>query len=439
MRTRAPAAFRPSPRSLGALALLGGLNAAWSAFLWRELARSQAGLSPFCALGAPEDCATVWNAPFAQAVGRLTGVPVAGWGLAWSLVAVALPLVLLRKARPALVTAVRLTAAAGVVAVFVLLAVSAAEKRFCSSCALTYVLVAGYAGIALFAWSRAGLPQPKTAAAWAAGATGAAYLLLLTLGPRGRDVVAAATPPLAATAPVVTLAPAGSDPDHALSSFLASLDTRAQQAMADSLGLYRRGPAVGLPSPHALMGPPSAPIRVTEWTDVLCGHCADLHATWQALLPRVPPGSVAIESRHFPLDGECNPLLKSPPRDPVRCLAARVQICLEKEPDAFAIQGALFANQNGLTPEKVYALASSHRPRASLEACVKSAQTQARLEEDLALAARYKPEGTPLVVINGRKAPSYGPFLYAIILARGDASHPAFASLPPPNPQALLP
>jgi protein-disulfide isomerase len=425
--TRSAAAPAPSSRALAALAVIAGLNAAWSSFLWRELLRSQSGLTPFCALGAPADCAAVWNAPFAQAVGRLTGVPVAGWGLAWSLVALALPVLLMGRPRPALLTAVRLTAAAGLVGVFVLVGVVAVEGTFCSSCAITYVLVAAYAGIALFGWSRFGLPRPGAGAAWTAASTGAAYLLLLALAPRPQ--VSAAPPPNAA--------PASVNPDQALADYVASLPPPARQGLADSLGLFRTGPVVTLPPPRNLNGPAGAPVRVTEWTDVLCGHCADLHAFWEAALPRLPPGSVAIESRHFPLDAECNPLMKAR-QDPVRCLAARAQICLESDPMFFSFQGALFANQRGLTPEKLVSLVGPSRPREQLLACAQSEATSARLQEDIALAARYQPEGTPLVVVNGRKAVSYPPFLYSIVLARGDGNHPAFSSLPPPNLKAHM-
>jgi hypothetical protein len=41
-------------------------------------------------------------------------------------------------------------------------------------------------------------------------------------------------------------------------------------------------------------------------------------------------------------------------------------------------------------------------------------------------------------LINGRQAVSVPPFLYAIVIARGAAEHPAFATLPPPNPNAHL-
>jgi len=156
-----PGSEAPSAGSLASLSVLGVLSALWALFLWAELVLSRTGGTPFCALGPAADCGRVWDSAFAVAVSRWTGLPVAGWGLVWGLVAFVLPLGgLLRLAEArrlpgALVSAVRLNAAAGVVSVFVMLAVSAAEKAFCVGCFATYLLVAGYAGIALFGWQRA--------------------------------------------------------------------------------------------------------------------------------------------------------------------------------------------------------------------------------------------------------------------------------------------
>ena len=62
-----------------------------------------------------------------------------------------------------------------------------------------------------------------------------------------------------------------------------------------------------------------------------------------------------------------------------------------------------------------------------------------KLKSDIELAARYQIDGTPLVLVNGRKATSFPPFLYAMVLTGGRTDHPAFATLPAANPSALLP
>jgi hypothetical protein len=73
-----------------------------------------------------------------------------------------------------------------------------------------------------------------------------------------------------------------------------------------------------------------------------------------------------------------------------------------------------------------------------MEACMASPATRGRLEEDAILGSRFDADGTPIVAVNGKKGTSFGPFLYAIVLARGDAGHPAFRGLPAPNPQAHI-
>jgi serine/threonine-protein kinase len=206
--------------------------------------------------------------------------------------------------------------------------------------------------------------------------------------------------------------------------------------MSDALDRMRRSPALTMPPARVRRGPDQAPVRFVEFTDVRCSHCAVLHGVWDELEGSLPPGSFSVESRFYPLDGGCNPVIQSPARDAVRCLAPRVQICREKEPGARALAGALFAEQRTLTPDRVYAIAGGDR--AALEACVQSPQTARTLEGDVALAEQYHPEGTPIVLVNGRMGSAQPPFLYAIVLAGGSPDHPAFSILPPPNPDAHI-
>jgi protein-disulfide isomerase len=435
--------FAPSPASLAALTALGAGAALWALLLWGELVASRVGRAPVCALGDPTACQAAWDAPFASWVHRTTGVPVAGWGLAWGLVAFVLPLLaLLRtaeaRATPSLMSAIRLTAGAGLLAVLVLVAVSAAAGAVCPSCAGTYVVVAGYAGIALFGWPDAGLPDGGRGAAIAGAATLAAFLLLLYPGTRtpsagdeaDRTAMAASTPSLAEGPGT-----ADAERDRRLEQLVQLLAPAQKQALADSLLVYRRSPALELPPPRHLDGPAEAPVRITEWTDVLCSHCAELHRTLATLRDHVPAGSFAVDSRQFPLDAECNPYVQRR-GSPVRCLAARAEICLEGHEGADDFVGRLFEGQASLTPAKVYDLASALMPRAKLEACVASAVTARKLREDIETAARYDPDGTPIVAINGRRSTSFGPFLLAMALAGGRDAHPAFAGLPAPDPQA---
>lgn len=437
--------FWPSPGSLAGLTALGALAAGWAVFLWGELLASRMSGSPVCALGEPAACGALWDSAFASSIHRVTGLPLAAWGVVWGAVAFVLPLAaLLRTAegrpRPALVSSVRLTAAAGLVSVFVFVAVSAAAGTLCLGCVVTYVVVAGYAGIALFGWPGAGLPEVRPGAIYAGTALLLSYIVLLypgthtpsTVGEAGRDAVAAA-------AESFSSGPGTGDAalDQRLEELVSVLAPPQKQTLADSLFLFRRNPALTAPAPRHLAGPGNAPVRITEWTDVLCGHCADLHRTLQMLHDHVPEGSFAVDSRHFPLDGACNPHVQRQTAR-VRCVAAQAQICLEGHEKQKDFVSALFEGQGSLTEDKVYELAAPYVPRTELEACVASPETARKLADDIEAALPYEADGTPIVVVNGRRGTSFAPFLLATVLLGGGDAHPAFGDLPAPNTDAHL-
>ena len=435
-----------TPRSLAKLSLLGGLSALWSLFLWAELVLVRSGGSSFCGFGGNLNCEAVWTGAFASAIHRVTGVPIAGWGLAWSAAAFLLPLAaLLRraegKAAGPLVAATRFVGLAGILAVALMIAASAIAGAFCVGCAVTYIVVGAYGFIALLQWRPAGFPQAPQGFLLAAGAFGGAFLLLLypglhtpkSSGEAGRKAVAQS-----GTGARSTAGTGSAKSDKTLTDLIASLEPPLKQTLADSLAIYRAAAPQRVPPPRALAGSDLAPVRITEFTDILCEHCAGLQETLQTLRENSTPGSFSVDARQFPLDGRCNPFVGQTNGDDVRCAAAKSRICMEptgKEPQFAA---ALFAAQKGLTREKVLAIAAPFMPLTALTACMDSAPTRAKLEEDITAAGAFDSDGTPIVAINGRKGTSFGPFLYAMILTRANPEHPAFEALPPGDPTAHL-
>ena len=433
MPARAAFPQAPSRTSLLALTALGLAVALWSFALF--FGPSAAAVKTICGADDGGGCGALWRSPFALAVQRASGVSVAGWGVVWGAAAAALAGACLWRSKAgapyaAQVTGLRFLSAAGLVGVFVLIAVSAEQRTFCVACAVTHALVIAHAAIALFSWRARGLPEAPRGAMLAAALVLASYIVVVF-------VPGAAAPPT--TALPSARGPTDGSETEALASFVASLPSSGRQILSDALDAMRRGPAGALPPPHALRGPADAPVRFTEFTDVRCSHCAELHRVWDELERALPPGRFNVESRFYPLDRGCNPDIRNPRVDPVRCLAPRVQVCLEGRPGARDLAGALFAEQGSLTPDRVYALAAPYAAsRRELEACVASEQTAARLAEDVALARQYDPEGTPLVLVNGRLGSAFPPFLYAMTLARGSPDHPAFSALPPPAPNAHI-
>jgi serine/threonine-protein kinase len=102
-------------------------------------------------------------------------------------------------------------------------------------------------------------------------------------------------------------------------------------------------------------------------------------------------------------------------------------ICVEKNWMSFA--GVLFENQRWLTTKSIYSLAAPFISRERLEDCVASAETEAKLHDDIAWALQHDIQGTPLLLVNGREVPPSLEFLYAMVLAKANPEHPAFARI----------
>ncbi len=197
---------------------------------------------------------------------------------------------------------------------------------------------------------------------------------------------------------------------------------------------YAAGPVLTPPAARARIGPPTARLELTEWSDTLCSHCAQLHQTLEQMQQRLGPDTFSLVAHQYPLDPACNSSMQGGKSDPVRCTSARAQICAEGRPGAFELTGELFRRQRALTEPIVLELASRVLPRAELESCLRAPETERKLQEDIAWAVAHDIHGTPMLLIGGRKALPFPPLLYALALTRGSASHPEFAALPPPKP-----
>jgi serine/threonine-protein kinase len=315
------------------------------------------------------------------------------------------------------------TALAGLAGVVGLLVVSASLRAFCVDCALFYLLVAAYGALVAREALRLRSSRLIDGALLAALAGVAGYLILL---------YPAARTPLAARATLgVSAAATAQSPDTALAELLTALGPQGRQQLANALAIHRAGEARPLRPARGLIGDPLAPVRLTDFADLLCPHCADLNAMLGELRTRLPT-AFSLEPRYFPLDGRCNPKLEPAPGPPTRCVAAKVMICAAGRPEAPGLADALYAEQRTLTPERVYALAAEKLGGLDLHSCVDAPETASVLRDDIAWAEEHKIDGTPMVLLNGKPVPAVPPLLYALILAGGNAEHRLFVEQLPP-------
>lgn len=243
--------------------------------------------------------------------------------------------------------------------------------------------------------------------------------------------------PAVLAAPTTPAAPTPqSDP---LADFLRSLEPRLQQAMSDSLLIYRNAPRItkAVDKKRVIFGEITAPLHLVEWTDIRCPHCKHLEDALTEMRRVAPVGSWSEEARHFPLDSECNPHAQRSDGSGVSCLAAKLQICLVGNTKEFnRVRGAMFKEQRTLTRDRIWQITTSDtNQRKKLEGCIKSPQTAKTLREDINYAIQHKLEGTPLVVVNNRKATPLPAMIYTMIMIMGRDNDPGFKVLPPPNTQ----
>lgn len=439
-----PPGQSPSPQGTGgarALLVLGALTAGLALFQWAELWVVSSGGKSVCQINQVFNCEAVWGSEIARNVHHLFGVPIAGLGLLWALTVLASAWMLIRRLRQGLVArewavALKLSAAVGVASSIFWAYSSFRIGAVCLTCLGTYALTLAVA-IAAFRF----LPGPWVPASseWqpallkAGGFAAVAYVLLL--GPGILTPAVNPKPAFAAAKGSVDALSAG-DVEKALATYLSNLDGAEKQGLSDALEAFRQSPAKATAqfAVRNRAGDPAAPMRIVEFTDIRCPHCRILEETLKQLRAALPAKALSVEARQFPLDGACNPAVPPNPKETgVRCLAAKVQICLESTPNFAAVRERLFAEQETLTVPRVMELAQTGgASREALESCVQSPETTAKLLEDVRYAMLYSPEGTPIVIVNGKQAPPAGAFLFALAMAGGNPDSLAFKALPPP-------
>ena len=434
----------PTPTSrttVVSLLIVGLLAIGLGVYQWYALYQMRmSGITPSCAISENIDCASVWNSPLADLAHHYTGLPFAGWGAAWGLVVLILAITLILRRRGArgsddVVSALRITTAVGAGLSAALLIYSLAIGVFCPTCILFYVVVAAAAYLTF-------VRLTATQAQWSSALLQSGGWLLVVYGAllypglhtphQTRDTLTLTSP----AAPNVDT-DLSIDP---LANFIRTLSPQAQQILSDARALYRAAPHIdtAVDNNRIIFGSPSAPVHLIDWIDIRCPHCRNLDEALQQIRDATPPNSWSEEARHFPLDSECNRNIKHSDGSGVACLAAKMLICLAGSPRGNSVRTALFENQRGLTVDRIWQVAAPDaEQRATLEKCVTSSDTAATLQRDTQLAMQHGIEGTPLVVINGRQAPAFPPFIYAMIIAAGDSNAAGFRILPPPRPESL--
>lgn len=423
---------RPSGAALGLLFATSAALTGLAVYQWLELLEVRAGKTPACAINETVNCTKVWDSPLSHRIQEYLIVPVAGLGVLWGVVALVLSFLFVQRLRATgdgstFRAPLKVWAMAGLLACVMFATASLQAKAVCLTCLGTYALTIGFAIAALGMLGGPAIPpggELVPGLGWALALAAPVYLGLLYPGQRT---------PTKTTAEAVVEKLDQHDPND-FGALLASLPEREKLSTAWARDQWKKSVPkdTSMFPVHLRKGEATAPVRIVEFSDVLCGHCAQFEALHHEIERMAPPGTMSFEPRYFPLDGECNPDIPGKTGNGVRCYGAKLQICAEKSPKFWEIRQEIFANQAQLDLGMLLAIATRHGlDGASLNECIKSPETAKRLAEDIAYAKLHGIEGTPLVLLNGRLAPPAPAFLLGMVLAKGDVDAPWFLSLPP--------
>jgi protein-disulfide isomerase len=154
-------------------------------------------------------------------------------------------------------------------------------------------------------------------------------------------------------------------------------------------------------------GADAAPITIVEFIDFQCPHCRNGASIMKALMGKFP-GKVKVVLKNFPLDGQCNRLIKQSSAQGgghmAACEAAKVSICAHKEGKFVAVFEDLFDQQQFLKPGLPTEIAVKNgMDEAKVKSCITSPETEMMLSAGIEDGNTLGVQSTPTFFINGHK------------------------------------
>jgi uncharacterized membrane protein/protein-disulfide isomerase len=387
-------------KTVGLIALasaLVGLGASGTAAYVHYQHIANPGYTSFCDINASVSCTQVYSSQY----GTFAGVSVAIFGVIWFAFATLLVLAAIRGSAAVRESAPAYLFGASTIGLAVVLYLGYTSLFIlglvCIVCVVTYASV-----IALFLISGAVTSVP-----------------MLSVPRRAlHDLKALRSSPLAmalaalfvvGTASALAFFPRENSSVVAAGSTGSSEPAAAaaateQARVAEFLRFYNAQPRLTLNVPAE-----GAKVLIVKFNDYLCPACGESFRAYKSVLAKYEasdPGAVRLVTRDFPLESECN----TGGPHPAACEAAVAVRLARAKGKAEALEEYLFANQSGMTADKVKQAARDVGQVTDFDA-----RYQATLEQVKADAAYGRQLGigsTPTFFINGVKLDGMLPAVY---------------------------
>jgi len=154
------------------------------------------------------------------------------------------------------------------------------------------------------------------------------------------------------------------------------------------------------------LGPASAPVAITVFSDFQCPNCAKFASMARKDILPAAGGNVRLVFRYFPLSMHS-----------WAQVAAEAAACSSRQrPDYFwSFHDFFFDHQKDLTPANVNQQIATHArtvlglDQAKFQQCISQGGGKALVERDLAFGSAHEVGATPTVFINGRETEVVAP------------------------------
>lgn len=177
-------------------------------------------------------------------------------------------------------------------------------------------------------------------------------------------------------------------------------------------------------------GSAQAAIQAVEFSDFMCPFCRNLAQALKGYVPQTQ-GRVAVYFKNYPLDKTCNPNVSRTIHDGA-CALAIGGICARQQGKFWEYHDRVFAQPiEKATPADARRLAvEAGLDGAKLDACVASSEPRKLLDAQIAEGVKVGVNGTPTVLLNGRKVPNLN--LFAQMIDK-ESARLGLAPLPAPT------
>ena len=183
-------------------------------------------------------------------------------------------------------------------------------------------------------------------------------------------------------------------------------------------------------------GSGQAAIKAVEFSDFMCPFCRNLALGLKEYVPQTK-GRVAIYFKNYPLDKTCNPNVGRTIHEGA-CALALGGICARQQGKFWEYHDRVFAQPiDKATAADARRLAvEAGLDGSKLDACLASSEPRKLLDVQIAEGVTIGVNGTPTVLINGRKVPNLNLFLQMI---DKEAARLGLPPVPPPAPPPAHP